>query len=132
MSDLEMNKFFVSTDGEMFDGGPFDTREEAVKKTREEIHGQDLIDGIFYTGQLSIPHAEVIEMINTDSIIENLQENASDQYGETSEDWLSVVSVEQEKDLKNRIKQWLLDNKLEPNFGAIVNVEEHSPENKNA
>ena len=69
-----------------------------------------------------------VNHIDGDYIIEYLQENAYDEIGEVSEDWLDYITREQREDLENRllkvILEWLKDCKEEPNFYTVEPFDE--------
>ena len=103
---------------EIWRGGPCDTIAECVKEAIDEG----------YTNGDTIAIGE-IERYNAmfqsfgETIIDRLCQDAYDEVGEVSEDWLTDVSKEQLIDLDNKVfdvvTKWIKDCGLEPTFYKI-------------
>lgn len=111
------NKWCVSGDGENFDA-TFDTKEEAIQE------GKALQYDTIYVGQCVddfAPH------IDTDDVIERLQEEAYDIGGEYAETYLEDVTKEQKEELEEQLNDvlstWLAKYKHEVNFYSVDNIE---------
>lgn len=69
-----------------------------------------------------------VEYIDGDLIIEWLQEQAYDEFGEVTEDWLDYITKEQREDLNNRllkvVLEWLKDCKEQPTFYRVEPFDE--------
>lgn len=107
---------------EIWYGGPCDSVKECVEEARQEGY----IDAeLFAIGYIE-PYQ--VEYVNSDLIIEYLQQDANDEIGEVAEDWLSGVSREQRADLENRVLkvvlEWLKDCKEEPTFYKVLPFDE--------
>lgn len=98
-------------------GGPCDSIEECVKEA---------IDCGYEDGStiaVGLIERYKVEYINGDHIIELLQEEAYDEIGEVTDDWLDSVTMEQREDLSNRllttVLEWLKEYKHEPSFYKV-------------
>ncbi len=100
----------------------FETKEEAIK------------EGIKEAKYLKNKHIYIIEAvqdtipaIDVDIIIENIQDDMCEAYGEFAEGYLKNVKKEDvlslEKDLNTVLQKWIKKNKYEPDFYHILDVE---------
>lgn len=98
----------------------------SVKECIEEARYEDYKD----TDTFALGYAENYEVnyVNSDLIIEFLQEQAYDEIGECAEDWLDSITKEQREDLESRVLkvvlQWLKDCKEEPTFYTVSPFDE--------
>lgn len=110
------------SDDEIWHGGVCDSVKECVEEARCEDYK--------YTDTFAIGYVEPyqVDCVNSDMIIEYLQENAYDEIGEVSESWLDSITREQREDLESRVLkvvlEWLKDCKEEPTFYKILPFDE--------
>lgn len=99
---------------------------DSVKECVEEAKAEDYED----TDTFAIGYVEPYEVnyVNSDLIIEYLQQDAYEEIGEVAEDWLDSVTNEQREDLENRVLkvvlEWLKDCKEEPKFYKVLPFDE--------
>ena len=100
----------------------YKTKDEAIKKGIEqakECNAKEVL--IVKTVQDAIP------VIDVDTVIENIQDDMCEAYGEFAEGYLNCVKSEQALDLEKKLnavlQEWLKDNNLEPDFYHIIEVE---------
>ena len=69
-----------------------------------------------------------VNYVNTDLIIEYLQESAYDEVGEVVDGWLDSITKERREDLENRVLkvvlEWLKECKEEPYFYTVEPFDE--------
>lgn len=115
-----MNKKIVwskRSDDEIWRGGPCDSVRECIEEAERE--------GYQETDTLALGYAVPYEVnyVNSDMIIEYLQQDAYDEVGDVSDDWLDYIVREQREDLEDRVlkvvKEWLKDCREEPTFYKV-------------
>jgi hypothetical protein len=113
-----MKKFVGSLNCEIFNGEEFDTIEEAV-----DYYNNDLSEGdTFYVGEKR--ELFVDDFINIDIFIEDMQERAGEEGGESAEDYLTDITYEQKESLAKYIVKWFVVNKFTPYFFSVGDIEE--------
>lgn len=99
-------------------GGPCDSIEECIK---EAIALGDYKAGD--TIAVGLVEKYVPKYVDTDRLIEGLQEAAADEVGEVAEDWLWDIEKEDRKVLDERllntVLEWLKEYKYEPTFYKV-------------
>ena len=109
---------FNETDGELWCGDFYDTKEEAIAAARR--------DGLseFYVGQFKLtelPH------IDAERLMDDLADQVFDEAGEFAENYLDDVTEEQIKELEQKLNavfaEWSSAHCLDPDFGTIVRIE---------
>ena len=107
---------------DMWQHDTYDTKEEAIEVGIREAKENRCT--IIFIGQTL---ADVEPCVDTDVVIENIQENMQEEFGEYAEDYLDNIKEEERKDLDNKLnavlQKWLEDNKYEPDFYHIINIE---------
>ena len=103
-------------------GGICDSVKECIEEARYEGYEDSDTFALGYT----VPYE--VDYIDGDLVIEALQEQAYDELGEVSEDWLDNITREQREDLNNRllkvVLEWLKDCKEEPSFYKVEPFDE--------
>lgn len=107
-------KWGYSTNEERY-YGDFDTKEEAIHEAEAcEDVGTD-----YWVGQFK----DIVVHVDADRIIEQAQEDAYEEAGDFSEDWLGNVSRDKRDELSQRLtstfKSWLSDYGLHPTFAVV-------------
>ena len=112
-----------NSDDEIWRGGPCDSIKECVEEALDE--------GLTMEDTFAIGYIEEYKVDCTsfaDDIIERLCEDAYDEVGEVSYDWLSCVARLETDKLNSRIlevvKQWLEEINEEPWFYKVLPCEE--------
>lgn len=120
-----MNKKYTwsrHVNDEIWYGGPCDTVKECVDEARYSGYCDT---DTFVIGYV-VPYQP--EYVNSESIIEYLQQDAYDEIGEVSDGWLDYITKEQREDLERRVLkdvlQWLKDWNKEPSFYKIEPIDE--------
>lgn len=114
------NKWTTSLDGELYRGGYFDTKEEAIADMNN-----DLPEGTtFWVGQVK----EVVlgHLISADTLIEDMQCQADDAAGEAAEDFLRFMKKGDIDELNDLLIKWFTDKGYTPDFYGIDNSEKLS------
>lgn len=113
---------------EMWRYDVFDTIEECLADAKENHH---VAEGeTIYIGECH-PY---IPTVNADNVLEDIEEIAYDEYGDTAETWQPSVDVSQDKIdelsevLTSIVNKWLKDNHAEPDFYQIENIKEYTIE----
>lgn len=107
---------------EIWRGGPCDTVKECVEEARLEDYND--------TDTFAIGYVEPyqVQCVNSDQIIEFLQQDAYDEVGEVTDDWLRCITKEQRETLESRVLnvvlQWLRDCREEPTFYKVLPFDE--------
>ena len=87
---------------------------EAKKRNAKEVYIEEAVQ-------------DTIPVIDVDTVIENIQDDMCEAYGEFAEGYLNCVKSEQALDLEKKLnavlQEWLKNNNLEPNFYHIVGIE---------
>jgi hypothetical protein len=107
----------------------FNTKEEAIsgaiKYAKEEYEPTGCIT--FYVGQTE----DYILKLGTESLIEQILDNAYGTIGSVAEDWLDYKELEKNGSLAilderlNRVfDEWMTETNNQPNFYEVVNIEE--------
>jgi hypothetical protein len=111
---------------EIWDGEEFDSKEEAIKAAKKFIAEDKRPEFFsdFEVGQI----AEVIPCgVDVDSIIENVAENTTCEYGEVGDDYLCNVTKEDRDELEEKLNDvlfaWMKEHNYEPDFFMIENEE---------
>lgn len=110
------------SDDEIWRGGVCNSVKECVEEARLEDYKD--------TDAFAIGYVEPyqVDYVNSDMIIEYLQENAYDEIGEVSEGWLDSITREQREDLESKVLkvvlEWLKDCKEEPTFYKVLPFDE--------
>ena len=107
---------------EVWYGGPCDSVKECVEEAKLEDYKDTEIFAIGYIETYEVNY------VNADQIIDFLQQDAYEEVGEVSEDWLTNITSEQCADLESRVRkvvlEWLKDCNEEPSFYKIVPFDE--------
>ena len=107
---------------EIWRGGICDSVKECVEEAKAE--------GYTDTETFAIGYIEPyqVDYVNADQIIEYLQEDAAENVGEVSEDWLTNITSEQYADLESRVRkvvlEWLKECNEEPTFYKVLPFDE--------
>jgi len=121
---MRKGKWVVSNNEELFaDIYEFDTKDEAVASWRLECEDEDCAG--FYVGQIG-EHIPKIDKFDVNRIIEQLQQNASDEVWELADEFLEDVTYKEMELIAyemNVIFRNILGDKIKPNFYPITNVE---------
>ena len=119
-----MSKFFATQDQERFEAGPFQTREEAIKRAPMQ---EGWAEGPFWIGEL----VQVgLPRLDAKDILEAFHSEYEERVGDAAENW-PFGSVEQKdidklgKDLNEVLTKWITEHKAVPEFGTIENITEH-------
>ena len=113
----------LESDGqEAWTHGIYKTKKEAIKEGIKEA--KYLKNKYIYIEEAV---QDAIPAIDVDEVIENIQDDMCEAYGEFAEGYLNCVKSEQALDLEKKLnavlQEWLKDNKYEPNFYHILYVE---------
>lgn len=119
-NNTDKKKWWVSLDEMYFHDGPFEDRDAAmafgIDKTKP--------DQWFMIG---VQGSNYVPGINGDFIVEALQEEAAEEFGEVATDWLDNVSDHSTRILSERLsnvfRKWLKENKQEPGFFHMQDTE---------
>jgi hypothetical protein len=119
---LKLKKFTWSynENDELWQHDDFDTKEECILDAKENYQmkaGDSIAIGV------SVPFAPSID---GERILEQLEEDAYEECGETSEGWIDYKKDNIERlsnTLTKCINDWLKDTKQEPTFYQIANIE---------
>jgi len=140
--------WYLSRDGEVYDVGPYASRDEAILDglgmwrqvtapdapavPLTDLYQYDLFAGLeddptFYVGR----RVDHVPTIDADMVVEGLQSDAYEECGECSEGWLDGVSA-RERDRLRRALQTALDRWLrhvgeEPTFFTVTDTSEVDP-----
>jgi hypothetical protein len=116
--------FVAGTDEEYFGSDYYLTREDAVKHYPEDA-GLEPGDG-FLVGKA----VKWMPKINGDALIEGLGEEAADEVGESSHQWLTGVTKPQmddlESDLTHVFVQWMKRHGHMPHFFKVDEITDHT------
>ena len=120
-----MSKKFAWTkhkSDEIWRGGPCDSVKECVEEARAEGYSDEELFAIGYTERYEPNY------VNSDMIIEYLQQDACDNVGEVAEDWLSDITHEQRAELESRVlkvvQEWLEYCGEKPTFYKVLPFDE--------
>lgn len=122
-------------DAEFWNNGTFDTVEEciedAIQFLKTEIEDSDEYPTVVYIGE----NREFVPEVDGLNILEHLEEQASEQCGEISNDWETYDWKDREKrdkeisELENELNKvvidWLTKYKRMPNFYTVENIKEY-------
>ncbi|MCK5138370.1 MAG: hypothetical protein KAQ85_00875 [Thermodesulfovibrionia bacterium] len=120
---MKTGEWLGSTDEEMFNIGPYETKEQAI----EEIPNDAALESgeEFFIGQITVYEPS----IDIDTVIENLDEQSAEECGETSEMWVDGFTKEAKEELSNSLnlvlKGWLVHYKYTPEFGSVGETSTH-------
>lgn len=112
----ENKKWCTSSDGEHYNGEPFNTKEDAISDGKLVYGGDD-----FYVGQIVQIYSS--QLFDVDWMLDSMNERAQDEAGDAGEDYLCDVTKEQKEDLEKTLEKWFKKNGLEPTFFGIENEE---------
>jgi hypothetical protein len=119
---MEKGKWCYSYNEENFEGD-FDTKEQAIEEAMYYYKDYELDQDYIWVGQTK----PVSVGVNTDSILEQLGEEAYEQAGEYADDYLSNVTLNHMKILEQRLNDvlgsWMKEFNYEPNFWAVENIQ---------
>lgn len=114
MENLE-GKWCFGQDSEDF-RGEFNSKEEAIKAGKEEVE-ELLTVGTMYKPTLSV---------SADCVIEQIQIDMYEEYGECAEQYLDNVTSEQreelEKELNKVLDAWIEKNNLQSDFYGVKEI----------
>lgn len=120
-------------EGQTWNGGIFDTKEEALQEALKEAKG-------YNKKKVTIGKCVLVDKIgiDIDFVLEDISNTMQDNYGEVAEDYLNNVlkehKLEVEKELNEVFFKWLDKYNYEPNFYNIEDTEiieiENTKENK--
>jgi hypothetical protein len=117
--------YCYSTDTEIFRGEAA-TREEAVLLCIEEEEPEE---GATIETALSVPIHPTSFMPDADEIIDSMTNQANDEVGEVSEDWLANVTADRKIDLQDKIHtvilKWLEEGDDIPKFWRCSQIQQH-------
>jgi len=99
-------KYCYSTDGGEYFIGEYDTPESAAENAFNDIADIDQVE----IGRIVRKTAH--DFVDVEGLLENLQDNAGDECGECSADWLNDLLKDQAKkdELKSLIGDWVERN----------------------
>lgn len=107
---------------EIWRGGPCDSVKECVEEARCEDYKDTDTFAIGYIEPYQVNY------VNAEQIIDFLQQDAYEEVGEVSEDWLTGITSEQYADFESRVRkvvlEWMKDCKEEPSFYKIEPFDE--------
>ncbi|HDR7526721.1 TPA: hypothetical protein QCX62_003310 [Bacillus paranthracis] len=106
----------------------YETKEEAIKAANAELDDLEKYGGVrgngFYVGQLQ----KYGPVVCIDSFIEKIKDQAYEECGEVSEDWLGNINETQTRLLENKLQTvlcgWLEEINEKPLFGDVINIEQ--------
>lgn len=108
-----------SRDGEAFDWIEYSTRKEAIMQGKIAYGGEPFYIGI--QGERFKPYVDI------DAILEDLQEQAADKFGDLAEYYLDDIRKEYKEELQKRMQavyeQWAKETDNEPNFYEVRGIE---------
>ena len=116
-------KWAFSFDNEYYNSPLYDSFDDALKDGMKDAkeEGCDKV----YVGRVM----EFIPKVDADNVIESLQQNAYDEAGEFSMDYLEHIPLKDKLKLGEMLtetfKQWVKDTKNEPSFFTVEEVSEH-------
>lgn len=118
-------KWTCSTHSEHFnDGEYFETKEQAIEFGKAE-YSQYRTVSKFYVGQVESVGLGVC--VDTESILEHINQSVSDEVGEAAEDYLLDTKQEHDDELENElcevIANWIERHGYGPTFFRVVNIE---------
>lgn len=115
MSDLT-NKWCFGEDSENF-RGEYDTRDEAIKEGKKEV------DEALTVGKMYRP----IVSTDVEIIIEDIQENMCDEYGDAADGYLNDITGIQKQELEQEFDKvldtWIKKYKFQPDFYGVKDIE---------
>ena len=120
---MKDDQWFSTIDEEVYNSGPYVSKEEAIEKTPLEL---ELVTGSeFFVGQCKIH----VPIIDAGVIIEELMDYAHGDVGEVADDWGLDDDLDAVKYLGDQLNlvlaTWLVKNKLVPTFGSMYNTSTH-------
>ena len=95
--------------------------EDCIKDAVDALKGMPM-EKVIYIGE-NMPHVPVIDV---DLLIDGVIENAYDDCGVVSEDWLSHITAEQRESLQAKVQdvfdKWLIEINEPPTFYSVIDV----------
>lgn len=123
-----IEKFYASHDGEEFNDGPYDTREEAAHIAPHEGYGEYAPGITFQVGKAK--NIEDVVVIKGWKILEDIHDQAREEVGEMVDDWLYDVPKAEEDDLSKMLTdtliQWMEKYGRLATFCKITDITEHT------
>jgi hypothetical protein len=111
----------TSMDAEWWDYGIFESIEECI----EDSKNYEVTDSIF------VGEVEPYEInVDADRVLEDLEQDASDECGEAAEGWCPSYDIERTEidhlsaKLTNIVRAWLKQQNYLPHFYNIINIRE--------
>ena len=119
------DKWVYSMDEEVFSNSDyFDTKEEAIEAGEE--YAKDCGYSQYYVGQCK----EFIPRVDAEDLIERMQEQAYEEVGEVTEDWLEDATSEAINELAEELhmlfQKWMKKYSLEPSFYRVEAIDSYS------
>ncbi|MEK5358832.1 hypothetical protein [Paenibacillus sp. FSL L8-0709] len=118
-------KWVVSTSPEFFNSGDYyESKEEAIAFGLIEYAAYETVKK-FHVGQVESVGLGVC--VNTDSILEHINQSMCDEVGEAADDYLLYTKQEHdaelEEELSNVIIKWIEKHSYQPTFFKVINIE---------
>ncbi|WEG18591.1 hypothetical protein PQ478_08915 [Alkalihalophilus pseudofirmus] len=118
---MNTGKWCYSFNGENFEG-VFDYKEGAINEAKCNISEDD--GSVIYIGQVK----DISFGVPIDWLLDQLREEAYEQAGEVSQDFMMYVNKEHRYELENQLNNvlhdWMKKYNYEPNFWTVENIEE--------
>lgn len=124
-----MNKYFWNFDehDEVWRNSG-DTIEECISEAKWEKEYREMAEDYVYIGEIEAHEPE----IDIEYLIDNIQEQAYEECGESCEGWLDGLKKEDMKKLEERLNKvfadWLEETKNQPYFGNFAKVSKYNLE----
>ena len=122
-----MGEYFATQDPDLFNVGPFKSREEAIKRAPMQ---EGWSDGEFWIGELVQVDPPVLD---AGEILDGFHEQYKERCGDPVGNW-PLEDVEQKhieeltKNLNRVFSDWLGEHNAVPTFGAMENITTHQIE----
>lgn len=127
--------WLYSWDDECFRSDEYESKEEAVEASKEELKRLGETERLVYVGK---KEEADIPAIDAKDILELVQDRIDDEYGEYGEDWFENIRVEDIVILESRISEvfikWINEFRYKPYWFAVRDIEEielNEVDNKN-
>lgn len=120
-----IGKWTVSTSSDLFNGADyFDTKQEAIDFGRLEYKEYVFVNE-FYVGQIQSVSLGVC--VDTDSILERINESMCDEFGELAGDYLMRTDPEHDAELEEELTKvivnWIEKHNYQPTFFTVESIE---------
>ncbi len=118
----------LNSNSEIWTSDKYETKEEATQAalknwTDRMVADRASVDNEFQIGQFK----QYAPWINTEVLLDELYERATDECGEIAESWLSGVPIDEgeklQEQVNNVVAEWLKGINEYPSFGSIKNIE---------